>query len=159
MDGVGLTDLEKVDEINVGSSEYSAVSDCVSGEEQAAEVQTEESTQLRFEDDFAYIENGFIVDVSDARRISDVIYQLSSVLDLPEAHEKQICIKMGDIDLTPAHISSIIALVETMNSTIAFISTKSDITETSAKEAGVKVTALNRNIVNMNLQSFVQRQK
>ncbi len=34
-----------------------------------------------------------------------------------------------------------------------------NISFTMFKEAGVKVTALNRNIVNMNLQSFVQRQK
>ena len=34
-----------------------------------------------------------------------------------------------------------------------------NISFTMFKEAGVKVTALNRSIVNMNLQSFVQRQK
>ena len=34
-----------------------------------------------------------------------------------------------------------------------------NISFTMFKEAGVKVTALNRNIVNMNLQSFVQKQK
>ena len=153
MDGVGLTDLEKVDGVNIGSNEYVAVADYASSEEQATDAQAQEGTQLRFDDDFAYIENGFIVDVSDSKRISDVIYQLSSVLDLPEAHEKQICIKMGDIDLTSAHISSIIALVETMNSTIAFISTTSDITEASAKEAGVKVSKLENKIITPSFDS------
>lgn len=99
------------------------------------------------EDDFAYIENGFIVDVSDSRKISDVIYQLSSVLDLPEAQEKQVCIRLGSIDLNPAQISSIKALVETMNSQIAFISTTSDITEASAKEIDVKVSKLENKVI------------
>ncbi|MBO7672638.1 hypothetical protein J6S88_04425 [bacterium] len=98
------------------------------------------------EEDFAYIENGFIVDVSNSRKISDVIYQLSSVLDLPEAREKQVCIKLGSIDLTSSQILSIKALVETMNSEIAFISTTSDITEASAKEIDVKVSKLENKI-------------
>ena len=84
-------------------------------------LQSEENPKT--EDDFAYIENGFIVDVSNSKKISDVIYQLSSVLDLPEAREKQVCIRLGSIDLNSAQISSIKALVETMNSHIAFIST------------------------------------
>lgn len=99
------------------------------------------------EDDFAYIENGFIVDVSNSKKISDVIYQLSSVLDLPEAQEKQVCIKLGSIDLSSAQISSIKALVETMNSQIAFISTTSDITEASAKEIDVKVSKLENKVI------------
>ena len=102
---------------------------------------------LKTEDDFAYIENGFIVDVSDSRKISDVIYQLSSVLDLPEAREKQVCIRLGSIDLNSAQISSIKALVETMSSQIAFISTTSDITESSAKEIGVKVSKLENKVI------------
>ena len=99
------------------------------------------------EDEMSYIENGFIVDVSDAKKISDVIYQLSTVLDLPEAQEKQICVKLGGIDLSSTQLSSIKALVETMNSTIAFISTFSDITESSAYEIGLKVSKLENKIV------------
>lgn len=99
------------------------------------------------EEDPAFLENGFIVDVTDAKKISDVIYQLSTVLDLPEAREKQICIKLGDIDLNATQLSSIRALVETMNSTIAFISTTSDVTESAAYEIGMKVSKLENKIV------------
>ncbi len=99
------------------------------------------------EEDPAFLENGFIVDVTDAKKISDVIYQLSTVLDLPEAREKQICIKLGDIDLNGTQLSSIRALVETMNSAVAFISTTSDITESSAYEIGMKVSKLENKIV------------
>jgi len=99
------------------------------------------------EDEMSYLENGFIVDVSDAKKISDVIYQLSTVLDLPEAQEKQICVKLGNLNLTSTQLSSIRALVETMSSTIAFISTSSDETENSAHEIGMKVSKLENKIV------------
>ena len=111
-------------------------------------LQSEEG--LKTEDDFAYIENGFIVDVSNSRKISDVIYQLSSVLDLPEAREKQVCIRLGSIDLNSAQISSIKALVETMNSEIAFISTTSDETAAAAKEIDIKVSKLENKVVTPN---------
>lgn len=105
------------------------------------------------QEELAYIENGFIVDVTDAKKISDVIYQLSTVLDLPEAQEKLICIKLGDIDLNASQLSSIRALVETMNSQVAFISTTSDITETSAYEIGMKVSKLENKIVTPDFES------
>lgn len=105
------------------------------------------------EDETAYLENGFIVDVTDAKKISDVIYQLSTVLDLPEAQEKQICLKLGDIDLNSSQLLSIRALVETMNSQIAFISTTSDETEKSAYEIGMKVSKLENKVVTPDFES------
>ena len=118
------------------------------GEEKVSDsnVALVESVSIE-EDEMSYIENGFIVDVSDAKKISDVIYQLSTVLDLPEAQEKQICIKLGEIDLSSTQLSSIRALVETMNSQVAFISTFSDVTEDSAHEIGIKVSKLENKIV------------
>ena len=78
--------------------------------------------------DKGYIENGFIVDVSNARKTSEIIYELSTILDLPDAQSKKVCIKLGDIDLTNAQLTSIKALVESMNSEIEFISTDSQTT-------------------------------
>lgn len=106
-----------------------------------------ETVSASLEDEMSYIENGFIVDVSNAKKISDVIYQLSTVLDLPEAQEKQICIKLGDIDLNTTQLSSIRALVETMNSQIAFISTTSDVTELAAREIDMKVSRIENKVV------------
>ncbi len=105
------------------------------------------------QEELAYLENGFIVDVTDAKKISDVIYQLSTVLDLPEAQEKLICIKLGDIDLNSSQLSSIRALVETMNSKVAFISTTSDITESAAYEIGMKVSKLENKVVTPDFES------
>lgn len=105
------------------------------------------------QEEMAYLENGFIVDVTDAKKISDVIYQLSTVLDLPEAQGKLICIKLGDIDLNSSQLLSIRALVETMNSQVAFISTTSDVTETAAYEIGMKVSKLENKIVTPDFES------
>ena len=43
--------------------------------------------------DKGYIENGFIVDVSGANKTSEIIYELSRILDLPDAQSKKVCLK------------------------------------------------------------------
>lgn len=96
--------------------------------------------------DKGYIENGFIVDVSNARKTSDIIYELSTVLDLPEAQNKNVCIKLGKIDLTPSQLNSIKALVESMNSEIEFVSTSSDVTIKSAEELGISISKLENKV-------------
>ena len=37
-----------------------------------------------------FVENGFIVNLSNARNAADVIYELSSILDMPETKNKKI---------------------------------------------------------------------
>lgn len=119
-------------------------------EQSSPETTTTDELQQDFsvsQEEIAYLENGFIVDVTDAKKVSDVIYQLSTVLDLPEAREKLICLKLGNIDLNSSQLLSIRALVETMDSSIAFISTTSDATEAAAYEIGIKVSKLENKIV------------
>ena len=96
--------------------------------------------------DKGYIENGFIVDVSNAQKTSEIIYELSRILDLPEAQNKNVCLKLGAINLTPTELTSIKALVESMNSEIEFINTSSDATAKAAKDLGIQVSIL-ENIV------------
>lgn len=96
--------------------------------------------------DKGYIENGFIVDVSNARKTSEIIYELSSILDLPDAQSKKVCIKLGDVDLTAAQLTSIKALVESMNSEIEFISTSSENTIKAAEELGITISLLENKV-------------
>lgn len=96
--------------------------------------------------DKGYIENGFIVDVSNAQKTSEIIYELSRILDLPEAQNKNVCLKLGAINLTPTELTSIKALVESMNSEIEFINTSSDATAKAANDLGIQVSIL-ENIV------------
>lgn len=96
--------------------------------------------------DKGYIENGFIVDVSNASKTSEIIYELSRILDLPDAQSKKVCLKLGAVDLSITELTSIKALVESMNSEIEFVSTSSDITSRSAQEMNIEVSVLENKI-------------
>ena len=90
--------------------------------------------------DKGYIENGFIVDLTTAKKTSEVIYELSRVLDMPESKQKHICLKLGSVDLSQAELTSIKALVELMESQLACISTSSTQTLESATALDIKVS-------------------
>lgn len=96
--------------------------------------------------DKGYIENGFIVDVSNAGKTSEIIYELSRILDLPDAQSKRVCLKLGSVDLTPTELTSIKALVESMNSEIEFVTTSSNATAESANELDIKVSVLENKV-------------
>ncbi len=96
--------------------------------------------------DKGYIENGFIVDVSNAKKTSEIIYELSRVLDLPAAQSKKVCLKLGAVNLTTTELTSIKALVESMNSEIEFVTTSSDATVKSAEELGISVSILENKV-------------
>ncbi len=92
--------------------------------------------------DKGYVENGFIVDLAHSKKTSEVIYELSKILDMPEAKHKKICLKLGEMHLTEPELVSIKALIETMDSEIEFISTTSEITQSSAKDLGIEISQL-----------------
>jgi septum site-determining protein MinC len=89
-----------------------------------------------------YVENGFIVDLSHAQKISQVIYELSAILDLPDAQEKEVFLKLGALEMTKAQLLSVKAMVESMGSTIDKISSSSNVTIQSAKDSGIDVTEI-----------------
>lgn len=90
--------------------------------------------------DKGYIENGFIVDLTNAKKTSEVIYELSRVLDMPESKGKHICLKLGVVDLSQSELTSIKTLVELMESQLAFISTSSTQTLESATALDIKIS-------------------
>ena len=65
-----------------------------------------------------YVENGFIVDLANAKKTSEIIYELSRILDMPEAKNKKVCLKLGEVDLNSSELISVKALIETMDSEI-----------------------------------------
>ncbi len=88
------------------------------------------------------IENGFIVDLSNTKNTSQLIYELSSILDLPEARNKKICLKLGDTDLNQSQLLSIKALIESMQGEIGMIDTASVQTKAAAENLSILVTEL-----------------
>ncbi len=93
-----------------------------------------------------YVENGFIVDLSNSRRTADMIYELSRILDIPEAKGRGVCIKFGSSVLEKSQLLSVQALVESMDLTIEFITTESEETKQVAEELGIKVSSLENEI-------------
>ena len=92
------------------------------------------------------IENGFIVDLSNAKNTSQLIYELSSILDLPEARNKKICLKLGDTDLSQSQLLSIKALIDSMQGEIGMIDTASEQTRAAAESLSIVVTELKSEI-------------
>ena len=109
--------------------------------------------------DKGYIENGFIVDVSNASKTSEIIYELSRILDLPEAKSKKVCLKLGTVDLSTTELTSIKALVESMDSEIEFISTSSETTSTSAKDMNIEVSVLENKVTTPDFNSTDDKEK
>ncbi len=90
--------------------------------------------------DKGYIENGFIVDLTNAKKNSEIIYELSRVLEMPEAKGKHICLKLGSVELSQSEMASVKALIELMESQLAFISTSSTTTLESATALDIKIS-------------------
>ena len=90
--------------------------------------------------DKGYIENGFIVDLTNTKKTSEIIYELSRVLEMPDSKGKHICLKLGAVDLSQNELTSIKALVELMESQLAFISTSSTVTLESATALDIKIS-------------------
>lgn len=93
-----------------------------------------------------FIEDGFIIDLSNAKDSAEIIYELSSILEMPDAKDKNICLKLGDIDLTQSQLLSIKSLITSMSSDLAFIDTNSEKTELSALNLGIIVSQLSNEI-------------
>lgn len=93
-----------------------------------------------------FVEDGFIVDLGNAEDAAAIIYELSTILEMPEAKNKKICLKLGDIDLSQSQLLSIKSLISSMDSELAFLDTNSEQTELSALNLGVIVSKLSNEI-------------
>ena len=86
------------------------------------------------------VENGFIIDLSDAKSTTQLVFELSSIMEHPEVKGKNVHLKLGNLDLKQSQLLSIKALIESMDSILALIDTKSEQTEASAVSLGIIVS-------------------
>ena len=86
------------------------------------------------------VENGFIIDLSNAQNTSQLVYELSAIMEHPDAKGKKICLKLGRLDLKQSQLLSIKALIESMDASLAFIDTVSEQTNASAVSLGLEVS-------------------
>ena len=93
-----------------------------------------------------FVENGFIIDLGNAKDAAEIIYELSNILEMPEARNKEICLKLGAINLSQSQLLSIKSLINSMVSELAFIDTDSEQTELAALNLGIIVSELSNEI-------------
>ena len=84
--------------------------------------------------------DNYIIDLSYATSASDIVFELSSIIDNEMAKNQKIGLILGDIDLNQSQLLSIYSLIKSINSTIAILETKSEQTEQSAINLGIVVT-------------------
>ena len=93
-----------------------------------------------------FVENGFIIDLSNAKNTTQLVFELSSIMEHPDVKGKNICLKLGSLDLKQSQLLSIKALIESMDASIAFIDTNSEQTEASAVSLGIIVSEISDNV-------------
>lgn len=92
-----------------------------------------------------FVENGFIIDLSDAKNTTQLVFELSSIMEHPDVKGKNVCLKLGNLDLKQSQLLSIKALIESMDANIAFIDTNSEQTEASAVSLGIIISEISNN--------------
>ena len=90
------------------------------------------------------VENGFIIDLTGAQNTSQLIYELSSIMEHPQVKGKNICLKLGKLELKQSQLLSIKALIESMDASIAFIDTTAEQTEASAMSLGIQLSTVSQ---------------
>lgn len=102
-------------------------------------------------------DNLYLIDLSYLNTPSEVVYDLSSILEAEPARNQRIKLKLGRVDFNKSQLLSIKSLIESINSTVAIVEGKSDITRNAAISAGlvyqnsndmVPETAFSNNSVN-----------
>ena len=88
------------------------------------------------------VENGFIIDLSNAKNTTQLVFELSSIMEHPDVKRKNVCLKLGSLDLKQSQLLSIKALIESMDANIALIETTSEQTEASAVSLGIIVSEI-----------------
>lgn len=82
-------------------------------------------------------DNLYLIDLSYLNTPSEVVYDLSSILEAEPAKNQRIKLKLGKIDFNKSQLLSIKSLIESINSTVAIVEGKSDITRNAAISAGL----------------------
>ena len=88
-------------------------------------------------------DNIYVIDLGELKTAPEVIFELSSILDKEESHNRRICLKLGEIDLNQAQLLSIKSLINGIDSNLSGIETKSEATEKTALSLGIIINNSN----------------
>ena len=104
------------------------------------------------------VENGFIIDLSAAQNTTQLVSELNSIIEHPDVKGKNVCLKLGSLDLKQSQLLSIKALIESKNASIAFVDTSSEQTEASAVSLGIVISKVSEQDIQQNLSEPVQEE-
>lgn len=91
-------------------------------------------------------DNVYVINLSHVKTPAEIIYDLSAFLDTEEARNKKVWLKLGEIGLKQSQLLSIKSLINSINSTLAFIETASEQTKDAASGLGIVLTDENSEI-------------
>ena len=91
-------------------------------------------------------ENIYRINLKNALTASDLVYALSMSLEKEEVKNKKIFLQMNDIDLSVAQLKSIRSLINSINSSLSFISTNSEMTKASAMTLEIVISDEDTNL-------------
>lgn len=100
-----------------------------------------------------FIENGFIINLSNSKNTNQLVYELSNIMEHPDVRGKRVCLKLGGIDLKQSQLLSIKALIEATDASIAFIDSTSEQTEAAATSLGIMISKMSDEIQHENVVS------
>jgi len=89
-----------------------------------------------------FSDDAYIIDLSYAASASDIVFELSSIIDNDMAKNRKVALKLGDVDLNQSQLLSIRSLISSINSTVAFLETNSTQTELAAVNLGIVVSTV-----------------
>lgn len=79
----------------------------------------------------------YIIDLSQAKTPADIVFELSNIIEKPEAANQKIWLKLGSIALNQSQLLSITSLISSINSTLSLIESESQQTELAAATLGI----------------------
>lgn len=79
----------------------------------------------------------YIIDLSQAQTPSDIVFELSTIIEKDEASNKKIWLKLGEVTLNQSQLLSINSLISSINSTLDLIESESPQTELAAATLGI----------------------
>ncbi len=79
----------------------------------------------------------YIVDLSQAQSPADIVFELSNIIEKPEAANQKIWLKLGDVSLNQSQLLSIQSLISSINSTLSLVESQSQQTELAAATLGI----------------------
>lgn len=79
----------------------------------------------------------YIIDLSQAQTPSDIVFELSTIIEKDEASNKKIWLKLGEVTLNQSQLLSINSLISSINSTLDLIESDAPQTELAAATLGI----------------------